>query len=44
PDINLYAIYPKSMADEQKINLLLSFICEKALSENIATSFIYKNN
>ncbi|AMP93285.1 LysR family transcriptional regulator [Legionella pneumophila] len=44
PDINLYVIYPKSIADEQKINLLLSFICEKALSENIATSFIDENN
>ncbi|QMT59146.1 LysR family transcriptional regulator [Legionella sp. PC997] len=40
PDINLYAIFPKSLADEQKVNLLLNFFCEKALSEKIATSFI----
>ncbi|HAZ7574235.1 LysR family transcriptional regulator [Legionella sp. PATHC032] len=44
PDINLYAIYPKSIIDEQKINLLLNFFCEKALSENIATYFIDENN
>ncbi|HAT1822857.1 LysR substrate-binding domain-containing protein [Legionella pneumophila] len=44
PDINLYAISPKSTVDEQKINLLLNFFCEKALSENIATSFIDENN
>lgn len=44
PDINLYAICPKSTVDEQKINLLLNFFCEKALSENIATSFIDGNN
>ncbi|MCW8444736.1 LysR family transcriptional regulator [Fluoribacter gormanii] len=44
PDINLYAISPKSKADEQKINLLLNYFCQKALSEKIATSFIDKNN
>ncbi|WP_454783368.1 LysR family transcriptional regulator [Legionella sp. WA2022007384] len=44
PDINLYAICPKSLVNEQKINSLLSFFCEKALSEKIATSFIDKDN
>ncbi|KTD44392.1 LysR family transcriptional regulator [Legionella parisiensis] len=40
PDIYLYAIFPKYVVDEQKVNLLLNFFCEKALSEKIATSFI----
>ncbi|KTC90549.1 LysR substrate-binding domain-containing protein [Fluoribacter dumoffii] len=43
PDINLYAISPKYAVDEQKVNLLLNFFCEKAYSETIAASFIDEN-
>ncbi|WP_392537307.1 LysR family transcriptional regulator [Legionella sp. 227] len=40
PEINLYAIYPMYLANEPKINLLLNFFCEKALSAKITPSFI----
>ncbi|HAT9286282.1 TPA: LysR family transcriptional regulator [Legionella pneumophila subsp. pneumophila] len=43
PDINLYAIYPKSIMDEQKINLLLNFFVKRPCQKTL-TSFIDENN
>ncbi|MCW8410470.1 LysR family transcriptional regulator [Legionella sp. PATHC035] len=40
PEINLYAIYPMYLINEPKINLLLNFFCEKALSTKITSSFV----
>lgn len=44
PDINLYAIYPKSIMDEQKINLLLNFFvkrpCQKTLRHPLLMKII----
>lgn len=35
PDITLYAIYPKHLAHEQKINQLLQFFYQKALAQEM---------
>ncbi|CAM2735730.1 transcriptional regulator [Legionella steigerwaltii] len=44
PEINLYAIYPMYLANEYKINLLVNFFCEKALSAKITSSFVVNND
>lgn len=40
PEINVYVIYPLHLVDDRKINLFLSFLCEKDALEKISLSFI----